>query len=381
MKKEKNEHWFFKVLPLLLVVAIALSVLNIYFLQQRKVKAAEADKIIAEELRPAMLELVKITLSNCEFCFDVEQAVEELKKQNVNITKEEELDSESPIARQLMEKYGIEKLPTYIVSGEVNKSALSAYFANKGTTDTENNRFIFTSQKAPYYDAAQKKIVGQVTIFNLQDSSCSKCTDLTPLVKGFEAAGVLVTQKKTVEYSSQEGQNMISQIGIKEIPTLVISEEIEYYPEMLTQLQEAGVTKKEGVGVYALPALVPPYRDLALGKVVGLVDVIYLTDGSCTGCYEVTINRRILQQFGLVMEEQRTVDIKSPEGEKLKAQYNIVKVPIIVLSSDAGVYTNFAQAWSSVGTVEEDGWYVMRSPEVLGTYKDLATGEVVKAEQ
>lgn len=378
MKKEK-EHWFFRVLPLLLVIAVVLSVLNIYFLQLRKVKAAEAEKIIEEELRPAMLEVVKITLSNCEFCFDVEQALGELKKQNVNITKEEELDSESPIARQLMEKYGIEKLPTYIVSGEVNKSALSAYFANKGTTDTENNRFIFTSQKAPYYDAAQKKIVGQVTIFNLQDSSCSKCTDLTPLVKGFEDAGVLVTQKKTVEYSSQEGQNMIDKIGIKEIPALAISKEIESYPEVLQQLQEAGVTEKEGF--YAVHALVPPYRDLAQNKVVGVVKVIYLADGSCTECYDVTLNRRILQQFGLVMEEQRTVDIKSPEGEKLKAQYNIVKVPIIVLSSDAGVYSNFAQAWSSVGTVEEDGWYVMRSPEVLGTYKDLATGEVVKAEQ
>ncbi len=380
MKKEK-EHWFFRVLPLLLVVAITFSVLNIYFLQQRKVKAAEAEKIIEEELRPAMLEVVKITLSNCEFCFDVEQALEELKKQNVNITKEEELDSESPIARQLMEKYGIEKLPTYIVSGEVNKSALATYLADKGTTDTENNRFIFANQKAPYYDAAQKKIVGQVTIFNLQDSSCSKCTDLTPLVKGFEAAGVLVTQKKTVEYSSQEGQNMIERIGIKEIPALVISEEIEYYPEVLEQLQEAGVTKKEDFGVYAVHALVPPYRDVTLGKVVGLVEVIYLADESCTDCYDVSVNRRILQQFGLVMEEQRNVDVKSPEGEKLKAQYNIVKVPIIVLSPDAGSYATFAQAWSSVGSVEEDGWYIMRSPEVLGTYKDLATGNVVKAEQ
>ncbi|MEK6951115.1 MAG: hypothetical protein AABX13_05320 [Nanoarchaeota archaeon] len=372
----KKEHWFFRVLPLLLVLAIALSVLNIYFLQLRKVKAVEAEKIIEEELRPAVLEVVKITLSNCDFCFDVEAAVEELKKQNVNITKEEALDSESPVARQLIEKYGIEKLPTYIASGEVNKSALASYFTNKGTT--ENERFIFTAQKAPYYDAIQKKIAGLVTILNLKDSSCSKCTDLTPLVKGFEDAGVLVTQKKTVEYTSPEGQRMIALIGIKEIPALVISREIESYPEVLQQLQEAGVEEKEGF--YAVHPLVPPYRDLAQGKVVGLVKVIYLADESCTECYDVTLNRRILQQFGLVMEEQKTVDVKSPEGLQLTAQYNIIKVPIIVLSPEAGAYANLVQAWNSVGTVEEDGWYVMRSPEVLGTYKDLATGETVKAE-
>ncbi len=373
----KKEHWFMRVLPLILVVAVVLSVTNIYFLQLRKVKAAEAEKIIEEELRPALVEVVKITLSNCDFCFDVDKEVEELKKQNVNITKEEELDSESPVARQLIEKYGIERLPTYIASGEVNKSALATYFTSKGTT--ENGRFIFTAQKAPYYDTTLQKVAGLVTVFSLKDSSCSKCTDLAPLIKGFEDAGVLVRQKKTVEYSSSEGQKLIDTIGIKEIPALVISKEIESYPEVVQQLKEAGVVEKEGF--YALHALVPPYRDLAQNKVVGLVKVIYLADGSCTECYDVTLNRRILQQFGLALDEQKTVDIKSPEGEKLKAQYSIVKVPIIVLSSDAGVYSNLALAWSSVGSVEKDGWYVMRSPEVLGTYKDLATGKVVKAGQ
>lgn len=370
----KKEHWFFRVLPLLLIIAVLLSLLNIYFLQLRKAKAADADRIIAEELRPAVLEAVEITVSNCDFCFDLDKALEELKKQNVNITKEETLDSKSPIAQQLIERYGITKLPTYIISGEVNKSSIAGYFTTKGSL--EEDRFIFTAQKAPYYDPVQRKIVGLVTVFNLKDSSCNKCTDLTPVVKGFENAGVLVTQKKTVEYTSAEGQDMIRQVGITRIPALVISNDIEYYPEVLQQLQGAGATQKEGV--YALHALIPPYRDLAQGKVLGLVKVTYLTDNTCLECYDVSVNQRILQQFGMAMDEEKTVDVNSAAGQQLKAQYSITKVPIIVVSPDAGAYSSFVQAWSSVGTVEADGWYVMRTPDVLGAYKNLKTGNVVK---
>ncbi len=370
----KKEHWFFRILPLLLVVAVILSLLNIYFLQLRKDKAADAEKIIEEELRPAMLEAVKITVSNCDFCFDLDTALEELKKQNVNITKEETLDSKSPIAQQLIERYGITKLPTYILSGEANKSSIAGYFTSKGSL--EEDRFIFTAQKAPYHDPAQRKIVGLVTVFNLKDSSCSKCTDFGSVVEGFENAGVLVTQKKTVEYTSTEGQAMIRQLGITRIPALVISNDIEYYPEVLQQLQEAGAAQKEGV--YALHALIPPYRDLVQGKVLGLVKVTYLTDNTCLECYDVSINQRILQQFGMAMDEEKTVDINSAAGQQLKAQYSITKVPIIVVSPDAGAYSSFVQAWSSVGSVEDDGWYVMRNAEVLGAYKDLRTGNMVR---
>ena len=58
-------------------------------------------------------------------------------------------------------------------------------------------------------------------------------------------------------------------------------------------------------------------------------------------------------------------------------KYNITKVPVILISPDAGVYSGFVSAWPQVGDVSGDGWYIMRKPEALGTYKDLLTGQVV----
>ncbi len=373
----KKEHWFLRVLPLLLLVAVILSATNIYLIQLRKTQFQEAVKLAEEEARPAVLQLVKITVSNCEFCFDLEKAVEELKKQNVNITQEEAVSSDSELGKELIEKYGIEKLPTYITGGEINKSSLARYFAAQG--EVRDNRVIFTAQKAPYFDTTEQKIRGQVSLYSLQDSSCGQCTDLSAVPKALEDHGVLLVTKKPVEYSSQEGQQFIQKFGVKEIPALLISNDIEYYPEVLQQLTEAGATEKEGF--YAVHAVAPPYRDLAKNKVVGLVDVVYLADESCTDCYDVTINRRILQNFGIVMKTQQTVDVNSPQGQRLKADYQVTKVPIILLSPDAEAYPNLVQAWKSVGSVEQDGWYVMRSPELLGSYKDLTTGKVVKQAQ
>lgn len=68
-------------------------------------------------------------------------------------------------------------------------------------------------------------------------------------------------------------------------------------------------------------------------------------------------------------------------GKTLLKQYNITKVPIMLASPDAKLYASFVQVWPQVGNVAGDGWYVMRNPEVLGTYKDLTTGQVITPQQ
>jgi len=58
-------------------------------------------------------------------------------------------------------------------------------------------------------------------------------------------------------------------------------------------------------------------------------------------------------------------------------KYNITKVPALLVSPDAKYYQNLNTAWAEVGTIAPDGWYIFRSTEVMGIYKNLLTGQIV----
>lgn len=370
----KKDFMVDRLIPVLVLLAVIFSIFSVVLLQQRKVQWADAQEIVQEKLRPANLQVVKITLANCDFCYDLSQAVDALKKQNVNITLEEDVSSDSAVAKELISRYGLIKLPTMIVSGELNKSEqLSGYFNANG--ELRNERFIFTALKAPYYDLEQDIIVGKVNLYQLKDSTCSQCPDLSKAVETLQKSGVFLTSNKQVEYNSEEGKKLIAQFGVDNVPALLISDDIDYYEPVKQQLEKVEAAKKDGF--YAVHSLIPPYRDLAKNKVVGLVELITLTDTSCQVCYDVSVNKQILQRLGLLIASEKTVDISSAEGQQLKQKYQITKVPIILASPDAAVYDIFTKAWDSVGSVEADGWYVMRKPELLGVYKDLLTNTPV----
>jgi len=364
-----------KVVPIAIVLAVALLILNNFMLYERGIKVVEAKEIMKGELRPAELELVKITSENCNSCFDIEKAIEELNNQNVNITKEEFFLDTSVEGKELINKYNIKKLPTIIVSGELNKSEqLANYFEQKG--EIKEGRFIFTALAPPYLDPLAHEIRGLVTIKHIIDSSCEKCVDLTSISSILKQQGMFIQNEQFIEYNSNEGQQLISQFGVKEIPAVLISEEVDYYPKVKDALIQSGATKKEGF--YSVHSTIPPYRDLSQNKVVGLVDLVYLTKDDCSICYDVSVNRNILLRFGLTLNKENTYDINSPEGKQLMQKYNIKKVPIIILSPDAKYYPSLEQVWKSVGTVESDGWFVMRNPQVIGTYWDLENESVVQ---
>lgn len=358
-----------------IILIVVLVILNNFMLYQRGIKVAEETEIIKEKLRPIELKLTKITLENCDFCFDIEKAVDDLKKQNVNITEEKTLLSSSIEGKELINKYGIKKLPTILASGEINKSEqLDSYFKKKG--EIKDDIFVYTSLNPPYFNTQSQKIEGIVSINNIVDSSCTKCINLESVSSVLKEQGVYIQTEKSTEYNSKEGQELIKKFGIKEIPAVLISKEIDYYSDVKDSLVRAGAKEKEGF--YAVHSTIPPYRDLSQDKVVGLVDVTYLIKEDCQGCYDVSVNRNVLLRRGMVINKENTYDINSAEGKQIIQKYSIKKVPIIIISPDAKYYTSFGQVWESVGTIEGDGWLVMRKPEVIGTYWDLEKNSIVE---
>ncbi len=370
MKKEPKDL-LSNFLYLLVVLAVILSVANIFILTFKTKELEASRELLKEQLRPATLKITKITF-DCKDCFDIDKVIDELKKQNVNITEESVLSLAS--ATDLIKKYNIQKLPTFILTGEINKTdQLRKYLNNIG--NIEDNEFVFTGVKAPYYDVNKKNIVGRVSIINIFDSTCEKCSDLSYLGDALRKSGVAVIKEESFDYNSKEGKELIKKYEIKRIPAILISAEIDAY-EIKKGLAQLNLTAKGDF--YTIHTLFPPYRDLENNKVIGLVDVIMLSDKTCKDCFDVNINKQILLRFGIVPRTEKSYDIESKEGIELKNKYKIFKVPSLLLSPEANVYKEFVNAWDIVGSVEDDSWYVMRKPEAIGTYKDLETKEVIE---
>ncbi len=336
------------------------------------VKIAEAE----EQAKPANIEVTAVTYSSCNDCYDITLALNDLKKQNVNIVQESIFDYDSSDGKQLVAFYGIKNLPALIIKGETSKNEqLQRYFSGVGEL-IDNNSTLYTKILPPYYDVMGDRITGRVSLTKLVNSSCDKCVSLSEIISFFKQAGVSIVEEKTVEYSSDEGLQLTSKFGVSAVPSLIISKDILDYESIKPVWSQLNTTEEDGS--FALHFTAPPYVNVSTGETVGLVTLIMLNDTACSTCYDVSMNKNILARMGITPAEEFSYDVSSDEGKELISKYNITKVPIIILSPDAKLYDIFVQAWPQVGDVAEDGWYVMRTPEILGPIKDLSTGQLVQ---
>jgi thiol-disulfide isomerase/thioredoxin len=384
MKHSRDKFRFFtpkNLLIALFVLFVVFSLINTIFISNLSGQITEKISLAEEQSRPAEIEVTTITISKCKECYDAKTALEDLKKQNVNITKEESFDYESDKGKQLVELYRIGRLPTLIIRGETNKTdQLQRFWDHVGEQrGTNYETVLYTNIIPPYYDMFEERIVGRVSITSLVDSSCGKCVSLAGIVGAFKQAGVKIVEEKTVEYKSEEGRQLVSKFGVREIPALIISKDILDYDSIKQIWKQLNTTEKEGF--FALHSTIPPYIDVSTDKVVGLVTLIMLNDKTCNICYDVLVNKQIIARFGIATDKEFSYDVNSDEGKDLINKYKITKVPIIILSPETNVYDSFTQVWDQVGTIENDGWYVMRSPGVLGAYKDLSTNQIVQPQQ
>jgi len=339
--------------------------------QTAKQKLAEAK----EAARPADIELVVITTNNCEDCFDVTPVVDSIKNYNVKVNKEESLDLGSVRAKELIEKYNIEKVPTVLMFGEIDKTEIR---------DLENagDALVFTSLEPPYFDIESNKIKGRVSSIIIKDSACDKCSDLGLTLNGIKSTGVIVVSEKVLEKDSKEGQELISKYSIDLLPTLILSKDLEVYGAEITNSWNQ-IGSIENDGSYITRSAAPPYLNLSTNKVMGLVSMIVLVDKGCKDCYDPnTFHKPILERMGVVFDEEKSVDILSSEGKSLIEKYEIEKVPTVVLSGDVETYPVLVNAWKDVGTAEYDGAYIFRKVEVARqAYKDLSTNKVITPQQ
>ena len=357
LKSVKLINFLVIILGIVVVINLFLT-FNVNSVAEVKVDEAK------ESARPAEIQLTIIENSACDGCFDLDEVISGIKKNNVEVTSEETLNSNLGKTQNLIKKYNIKKIPTVLVFGEIEKSG------NMGL-DEADDALIFTEVKAPYFDTTSNKIAGRVSVTYINDKTCEKCSDLALFVKQLKLFGVAIVNEKVVDI--KDAAALISKYSLDKVPALIISKELSAYEDITQNWQAAGTVEKDGS--YIFREINPPYFDLNKNKVVGLVDIIYLLDEKCEDCYDVEVHKQILTNpggFNLEFESEKTIDISDDKGKELVEKYKIKGVPTVILSDDVSVYS-FAESLEQFFTVEDDGSYVFTDFQAMGdiVYTDL----------
>ena len=359
-----------RIILALFAALVVIGVVNVIILTNISLFAGQK----TVENQPARLSVTEISVPGCDGCYDAAEAVDAIKRQNTNVTQSR-VDMTSAEGMSLINRHGITKLPALVVTGEINKSAaLSRHWSQVGTVKGDA---VVVEALLPYYSTTKARVVGLVNVTRILDTSCAQCSSVGVFLNSFQQAGVVFGSDVNLEYNSPQGAKLVSDFGITRVPAMVISGDILEYSSVAAIWAQFNATEKNGA--YALHVLQAPYRDLAMNKVVGLVDIIYLNDTSCNNCYNVMIHKDILENsFGVSLVNETVIDVNSTDGKALISKYNITIAPVFVMSPDAKYYTGLMQVWPDVGTTESNGWYVFTNVTVLGgTYKNLETGKTV----
>lgn len=359
---------------ILSIIIVILFIINLFFITSLttslKDKIAEAE----EAARPANLQLVVLTNIFCgNNCFNINSVVSTIKSGNVKITSEDNIDvlaDNTLRSSDLIKKYGIKKLPTVIVTGEIDKSGLNS------TLTQVDDALIFTQQAPPYFDVASQKVKGLVSATIIEASNCDNCTDVNLLLNQLKSSGVVIQSETTL--NEIDGRSLINNYGIKTLPSLILSKDASEYD--LIKKNWASLGSVETDGNLVLRNLVPPYKNLETGKVDGLVTLTYVVDSSCAQCYNVSVHKQILKGYGIIVVDEKTYDVKTNEGLAYAKQNNITLVPTMVLSSDAKLYAAFYRVFIQVAQ-EYNGNLIFTSLGLMGNYKDITTGKVISPQQ
>jgi len=240
-----------------------------------------------------------------------------------------------------------------------------------------NQLLFFTKQetiKQKIVVAAEAARPAELEITLIIDPDCENCFSIIDSVISLKSQNVKILNEQTVDWKSEEGQRLIQELGIEQIPNLVISGELNKDQAVQSLLSQVGVIQDN---VFFIAKVPPPYLDIQSGEVKGMFEVIFLTDKSCDECYDTANHKIALKNLGMSASSEQTIDVSSAAGRKLLAQYKISVVPTLLLTGDLAEYAALAQVWPQVGTIEEDGTYVFRQVKIMGAYRDLVTGKVV----
>jgi glutaredoxin len=355
----------------LLVILLIIMAFSLYSLFG--VKSEFKAPVPAAPVHLAALTVTVLTPPDCKDCFASKALVSAISQlPNVNVT-EKDVAYNSDEGKALIEEYKLTRAPAMVITGEIENITVPSL--NK-----TGDGLVFSATPPPYYDVAQKRIVGRVEITFIADATCKQCFNISEFGDQLKQVGVSISTQTMMDVSDNQAKLLLQKYGITKVPAMLLSSDALLYDAVKQAWPQVGSQAIDGTLV--LRTVSPPYKDLATKQVRGLITITYLTDSSCPDCYNVTLHKLVLQQsFGANVGDEKYVDVTTSAGKALAQKYNISLVPTVLLDKEAEAYAPLVQAWPQIGTRHADGVFTFDKVNLLGgvRYKNLATGEVLNS--
>lgn len=317
----------------------------------------------AQEKQSPSLDIIKIT---CDNCFDLSVLDVGLAKSGAVIQNQKTFDYKTTEAQKIIAQYGITKVPAIIaLSKDMGKITLDTnYF-------TVAKDVAIFEKGVPYVDISSNEMKGLVHMKVFRDSSCKECASLSPFKSQLEKAGITISEYQEINASSNDA--IIKSDNIEFLPTFVVSKNIEEYWWIFDALKPSLKRTQDG---YILSAPISPYEETSTGKIKGLVTATYITNKSCTDCFNISTFGNSFRKGGVFIVEEKYIDISTAQGKNVVKEYNITSIPTIILSKELSEYQQITKALESLGTFEKDGSYIFRKTEsIQGKFQTLGDGK------
>lgn len=226
---------------------------------------------------------------------------------------------------------------------------------------------------------SEKTRPANVELITVTPEDCPECADLAVLLNELRARNIKITKEESLQVNDDRSVELIAQYNITKTPTFILTGELEKNADVKEFLNQFGIIEN---GTFIAREIMPPYFDPVSGQVRGKFNVVYLTDKTCSECYDATFHRQALSNLSMFPVEEKFVDRSEKEGRDLIAKYKVETLPTIFISGDLEEYVYFREIWPQVGKIAEDGTYIFTTQEVMGgSFRDLKTGKIQNSAQ
>ncbi|MBI5553753.1 MAG: hypothetical protein HY917_03355 [Candidatus Diapherotrites archaeon] len=272
----------FTAIGLIAAAALLVSLYGIITIQETAGKLNERNILLstgqnAVPTPPAPLPAeIRITLINSaqkESLVSLLPLVGQLRQiPEIKITAEKSLDMNSDEARELIEKYRIEKIPALLLEGETGKAAvLSQNWPALGSSEADGT-LVLRNIPPPYRETATGRVRGMLKAVFVSVPDQNGVFDARAVFTEIlqNAFGINPAEEETIRYDSTEGRALVEKYRLEKLPAFMLSGDLNVYAGFPENWLQIGSLEDGNIFVFRRPDAISGigYWDLNKNEVV-----------------------------------------------------------------------------------------------------------------
>lgn len=279
MKHEKE--FFLKIVSAVAVIAVIAMFYSILTVQNAGAKL-DAQGIILNSIgsgaggqqqnqppvETAEISLILIGDSSNQDLIDLQSLAGQLKSlQGIQLVSEKSLEKDSAEAKQLIEKYRIEKIPALLLQGETRKvAALTQNWSRLGSIESDDT-MVLRSVPPLYLELSSGRVRGITGAVYLAVPDKNEVFDIDIFKQILaNAFGIKPAVERTVDYNSSAGKELVEKYKLEKLPAFFVSGDLNAYSNFEQVWQQAGSIESDGNYVFRSLEVLSGLKYLDLNK-------------------------------------------------------------------------------------------------------------------